>query len=396
MRLIIVTDSFPPLKNSGAIQMLDLSLEFVRQGHEVLVLTPSAQIDATYQLEEFDRLQVLRLKAPKMRSVSYLRRVISEFVMPFMMIRHLKQSPLKRAQFEGVVTYAPSIFLGPLSNHLKRVSGCKNYLIIRDIFPQWAVDVGLISASGLPYYLLKKVERYLYSTADTIGVQTPANLTYFNNDLVDDSTTIEVLQNWLAKGDEKPCSIVVEETLLKGRMIFVYAGNMGDAQGLSIFISLAERMKKNSAVGFLFVGRGSAVSSLRQDVETRALDNVLFFDEIEPEEISALYKQCDVGIISLDQRHKTHNIPGKFLSYMRAGLPVLAVINSGNDLEHIINDNGVGYVTTNHSVDYLTVFAEEVVDSVLSNEDVSEKCQSLYSDLFSPVKAVEKIIDGFA
>jgi len=398
MRLAIITDSFPPLKNSGAIQVLDLSLEFVRQGHEVLVLTPSDEIASLYQLDESSEksgLQVLRLKAPKMRGISYLRRVVSEFLMPFMMIRHLKQTTLDGNQFDGVITYAPSIFLGPLANWLKRKNSCKNYLIIRDIFPQWAVDVGLLSGLGLPYYLLKKVEQYLYSTADTIGAQTPANLAYFSDNVVDEMVTIEVLQNWLAKGDEKPCSIVIEETVLKGRKIFVYAGNIGDAQGLSIFIALAERMQKNSAVGFLFVGRGSAVSSLKQDIATRALDNVLFFDEIEPDEIPALYQQCDVGIISLDQRHKTHNIPGKFLSYMRAGLPVLAVINSGNDLEHIINDNGVGCVTTNHSVDHLTVLIEEVIDGVLVNEDVSEKCQSLYSDLFSPVKAVEQIIDGF-
>jgi len=395
MKLAIITDSFPPLKNSGAIQIRDLSLEFVKQGHEVFVLTSSAGIDAPYRLDGASGLQVLRLKAPKMRDISYLRRVMGEFVMPFMMIHHLKQSLLNCAQFDGVITYAPSIFLGPLASYLKRESRCKNYLIIRDIFPQWAVDVGLLSGSGLPYYLLKKVERYLYSTADTIGVQTPANLPYFNGDVVGNSRTIEVLQNWLAKGGEKPCTIVVENTQLKGRKIFVYAGNMGDAQGLSIFIALAERVQKNSTVGFLFVGRGSAAASLKQAVVEKKLDNVLFFDEIDPQEIPTLYQQCDAGIISLDQRHKTHNIPGKFLSYMQAGLPVLASINHGNDLEDIINDNGVGCVTTHHSVDFLNILVEEIVEELLENEDIKERCQSLYGALFSPVKAVEQIINSF-
>jgi len=397
MKLAIITDSFPPLKNSGAIQMRDLSLEFVKQGHKVLLLTPSAEIDALYQLDESGGLQVLRLKAPKLRDISYLRRVMGEFLMPFMMIRHLKRSPLRRAQFDGVITYAPSIFLGPLANYLKRESRCKNYLIIRDIFPQWAVDVGLLSGSGIPYYLLKKVEQYLYSTADTIGVQTPANLPYFNGDVVEELTTIEVLQNWLAKGDDKPCRIVVEETSLKGRKIFVYAGNMGDAQGLSIFIALAERVQKINfnSVGFLFVGRGSALASLKQRAAEKRLDNILFFDEIDPQEMPALYRQCDTGIISLDQRHKTHNIPGKFLSYMQAGLPVLAVINSGNDLEHIINDHGVGRVTTHHSVDILTILVEEIVEGMLDDGDVKERCKGLYRDLFLPVKTVEQIIHGF-
>ncbi len=367
----------------------------------MLVLTPSAEIDAPCQLDEWDTggergvLQVLRLKAPKIKDISYLRRVVGEFLMPFMMIYHLKQSPFKSVQFEGVITYAPSIFLGPLANHLKRESSCKNYLIIRDIFPQWAVDVGLLSGSGLPYYLLKKVEGYLYSTADTIGVQTPANLSYFNRNVVDDDrVTIEVLQNWLAKGGDKPCTVVVEETVLKGRKIFVYAGNMGDAQGLSIFIALAERMQKNSAVGFLFVGRGNAVASLKQDVATRELDNVLFFDEIEPEEIPALYKKCDVGIISLDRRNKTHNIPGKFLSYMQAGIPVLACINRGNDLKQMIEQENVGRVCTDHSVEILQRCLEEIVGNDLLDSGISRRCLNLSEKLFTPKIATKKIIEA--
>jgi len=396
VKLVIICDSFSPLRNSAAVQMQDLSLEFIRQGHEVLLLTPSSDISTPYQDDKSTGVPVLRLKAPKIRGVSYLRRAISEFLMPFLMIRYLKQSPFNGDLFDGVITYAPSIFLGPLANYLKQKNRCQNYLIIRDIFPQWAVDVGLLSCPSLPYYLLKKVERYLYSTADIIGVQTFANLTYFNRHVVKDSITIDVLQNWLAIKDEKPCSIVVENTALRGRKIFVYAGNMGDAQGVSIFLSLAEKVKKNIAVGFLFVGRGVGVESLKEFAETLALDNILFFDEIDPSEIPKLYQQCDVGIISLDQRHTTHNIPGKFLSYMQAGLPVLAVINKGNDLEHIINNNGVGLATTNHSVDHLIALVQEMIERVLVDEDVSTTCKSLYKELFSPVKAVEQIIDGFS
>ena len=143
------------------------------------------------------------------------------------------------------------------------------------------------------------------------------------------------------------------------------------------------------------MGRGSAAASLKQAVVEKKLDNVLFFDEIDPQEIPTLYQQCDAGIISLDQRHKTHNIPGKFLSYMQAGLPVLASINHGNDLEDIINDNGVGCVTTHHSVDFLNILVEEIVEELLENEDIKERCQSLYGALFSPVKAVEQIINSF-
>ena len=144
------------------------------------------------------------------------------------------------------------------------------------------------------------------------------------------------------------------------------------------------------------MGRGNLLESLKKESKTRDLDNILFFNEIDSEEIPTLYKQCHAGIISLDQRHKTHNIPGKFLSYMQAGLPVLAVINSGNELERIINDNGVGRVTTNHSVEHLVSLVEEIIGSMMDNESVKEKCKSLYNDYYSPKKTVEQIIDSFA
>ncbi len=394
MKVAIITDSFPPLKNSGAIQIRDLSIEFVRQGHEVVVITPSSEIINPYLLSEMDKVQVLILKAPKIKDIGYFRRAIGEYFMPFIMIRHLKRNSLIDNNLDGIITYAPSIFLGPLANMLKKKNNCKNYLILRDIFPQWAVDVGLLSNYGLPYYLLKRVERYLYSTADIIGVQTPANLKYFNENVVYRTGHIEVLQNWLAVNKSKTCSIVVENSILKGRKIFVYAGNMGVAQGLSVFTDLVDSLSTQKSIGFLFVGRGNAVVSLRQAVKARGLDNILIYDEIEPQEIHALYQQCDVGIISLDKRHKTHNIPGKFLSYMQSGLPVLAAINSGNDLEHIINSNKVGCVSTNHSVDVLKKLVEEIVENVLSDDGTKNRCLKLYKDMFSPKKAVEQIING--
>ena len=120
MNFAIITDSFPPLKNSGAIQIRDLSIEFVRQGHEVVVITPSSEIINPYLLSEMDKVQVLILKAPKIKDIGYFRRAIGEYFMPFIMIRHLKRNSLIDNNLDGIITYAPSIFLGPLANMLKK------------------------------------------------------------------------------------------------------------------------------------------------------------------------------------------------------------------------------------------------------------------------------------
>ena len=395
MKIAIITDSFPPLNNSGAVQVMDLALEFIRQGMQVTVITPSSEIIVNFLIESIENIQIIRLKSPKIRGVSYFRRFFGELLMPFSMIYNLKRSHTSINQFDGIITYAPSIFLGPVAKKIKKNSQCKNYLIIRDIFPQWAVDLGLISHNRLPYLFFKLIEKNLYSTADVIGIQTLANMPYFKKE-VSCNLTIEVLQNWLSKEvrGTSYCSIKIADTKLNRRTIFVYAGNIGDAQGLEIFIDLANKFSGNSKVGFLFVGRGSAKRRLRIDADKRKLDNILFYNEINHKEISALYDQCSYGIISLDKRHKTHNIPGKFLSYMRSGLPVLAVINKNNDLEKIIKDNGVGRVVTNHSVNLLVDVVNELLNKPLNDYDMKIRCQKLHKELFSTEKVVKQIAHG--
>lgn len=171
-------------------------------------------------MEDFDGARVIRLKAPKTKDIGYVRRTIGEFLMPFAMLRNLRRSPLAGEKWDGVVWYAPTIFLGPIASALKKASGCRGYLIIRDIFPEWAVDMGLMGR-GLPYRFFDAVARYQYSVADVIGVQTPGNKGYFAEWTQRPGRRLEVLQNWLGAPADAPSTIVVGETVLAS----VNAGN---------------------------------------------------------------------------------------------------------------------------------------------------------------------------
>ena len=244
---------------------------------------------------------------------------------------------------------------------------------------------------GLPYRFFKAIERYQYSVADVIGVQTPANVPYFSEWASPPTRRVEVLQNWLADAPETGCSISVAASAIAGRTILVYAGNMGVAQGMGILIDLAERLRDRRDIGFLFVGRGSDAQRLREDAKARGLENVVFYDEVDPSEIPGLYAQCHVGIVALDPRHKTHNIPGKFVSYMQGGLPVLASINPGNDLAEIIGREGVGQVCTDHSVDTLQRMAESLLAEIAADTGLSSRCRALSAKYFSPQAAVKQI-----
>jgi glycosyltransferase involved in cell wall biosynthesis len=391
MRLALIADIFPPSCTSGAIQLRDLSRELVRQGHKLTVLLPSYDTDKAGCLEDCEGVQVLRLRSPKTKDVGYVRRTLSEFWMPFAMRHHLKRSLLANEHFDGLVWYSPSIFHGPLVQALKRQSRCPSYLIIRDIFPEWAVDVGLMGR-GLPYRLFDAVARYQYSLADVIGVQTPSNLAYFDRWQQKQGRTLEVLQNWLGKPVKARCPIRLDDTTLAGRQVFVYAGNMGVAQGMDIIINLAEQMQNRADVGFLLVGRGGDADRLKALAKDRKLNNVLFYDEIHPDEIPDLYAQCSAGIVALDHRHRVHNIPGKFLTYMQSGLPVLASLNVGNDLAQIIRDQQVGQVCENNDPHTLRRLAEQLLKQVGVDADLPTRCKALFEKQFAVEAAAQQIV----
>ncbi len=391
--IVLITDAFPPSCTSGAIQVGDLARELVRHGHKVTVLVPASNQKDSWILEEYFGVKVLRLRSPRTKDIGYCRRTLAEILMPFAMLLQLRQSPLADQFVDGVVWYSPSIFHGPLASALKRDHRCKSYLIIRDIFPQWAFDTGLIGR-GLPYLFFDLVARYQYSVADTVGVQSVGNLSYFADWSQRSGRKLEVLQNWLGRTASVRCSIRVDDTPLAGRIVFIYTGTMGVAQGLDIFIALIEKLKNCLDIGFLFVGRGSEAVRLKTMVFSNQLSNVLFYDEIPRDEIPDLCSQCGAGIVALDHRHRSHNIPGKFLTYMQNGLPVLANVNPGNDIAGLIKNENVGEVCESNNLDELAQLAIKLLKNINTDLDIAERCRRFYEREFSVEKAVKQIVDG--
>ena len=391
MRIAIIADTYPPLKMSGAVQMRDLVRAFADEGHEPTVIVPTSGLDRPWVLERDGRVTVLRVRTLPTKDVGHVRRVIAEMLLPFILLRAVTASGLRPVRWDGVVWYAPTIFLGPLVRRLRRESGCRSYLILRDIFPEWAVDMGIMRR-GLAYRFFKWVERRQYEVADTIGVQTQANMPYMSAWASQPGRELEVLQNWLSPAPILPCRIDLSSTRLAGRKVLVYAGNMGVAQGMDVFIELAARMRVRSDVGFLFVGRGSDAARFAESAERQGLDNVVFSDEIEPTEIPGLFCQCFAGIVALDPRHKSHNIPGKFLTYMQAGLPVLARINPGNDLEGLIVSERLGAVCTGGGVDELQQCLERLLSDRSLTDGVRERALLVSERMFSSTAAVRQIV----
>ncbi|MEA9598541.1 glycosyltransferase family 4 protein [Polynucleobacter sp. AP-Sanab-80-C2] len=390
--VVIIGDAYPPLQSSASQQLKDLAIEFLNQDIIPTVITSDSELMSPYLVESVDGVKILRLKTLRYKDVSLIRRALAEISMSFFMIRNYQKSSMTSSRWEGIIWYSPSIFLSLFVYYLKIINACQVYLILRDFFPAWALDLGLIK-KGFFYYFAKCCEKFQYSVADFIGIQSFGNLGYFRKCAPSLQKKIQVLQNWLAPIPVSYCSISVSELPIANKKIFIYAGNMGVAQGMGVLIELAEILLYRSDIGFLFVGRGADVERLKLEAKNKGLVNTFFFDQIKSDQIPGLYAQCHVGLIALDPRHSTHNIPGKFLSYLQSGLPVLAIINKENDLALLIRKYQVGKATSDYTKENLKVLAESIIDDIkLDANGISERCRALSRDLFSPQVAVSQIL----
>ena len=388
MRLLLVTDTYPPSRISGALQMRDLARALVDQGHRPLVLTP-ANSGAAVSLACEDGVEVLRVRAPRTKDVPYWRRTLAEFALPWILLRGLRRSTLADEVWEGVVWYSPTIFLGPVAKAVKRRHGCSGYLIVRDLFPDWAVDAGVMRKSGVPYRLFKAIERHQYRQADVIGVQTPSNAPLVAHD-APAATRIEVLHNWLSPPPVVADARPVPLRHLEGRINFVYAGNMGVAQDMDAFVALAHRMRERTDVGFVFVGRGSEAARLK--AQAHDSPNLLVLDEVDPAALPGLLARCHVGIVALHPSHSTHNIPGKLLTYLHAGLPVLARVNSNNDLVALVEQECIGRVVAGDDPMQLHAHALALVDDPDLRSAMGQSGRALALRMFSPEGAARDVV----
>ena len=393
MHIVIIGDTFPPMRTSGAVMLKDLADEYVAQGDGVTVIIPSDFQDEPVVEKNNGNLKIFYVKAFKTKDIGYLRRTLAEFFNPFFMwARLIRFKPFLMDTVELVVWYSPSIFWGPLVKRIKKRWGCRSYLILRDIFPDWAVDLGLLSKANPVLYFFSQVARYQYQQADAIGVQSPKNQDYLIKKIPQLKTKVRVLWNWMREdGDQKKCSIRVSETSLSGKKVFVYAGNIGVAQGINVFLKIIQAFNGKEKIGFLFVGRGSEMSRLKEMVSKAKLENVLFYPEIPAEQINDLYAQCDAGMIVLDERHKTHNIPGKFVSYMYAGLPVFGVVNFGNDLVQIARNNVLGYIADSSEITDLSAAADLFIKNLLIDSKVRDRCKDFGRKVFNSKYAVDEM-----
>jgi glycosyltransferase involved in cell wall biosynthesis len=396
MKILILGDAYPPTYTSGAIMLRDLACELTAQSHSVTILLPEYSQRVAVHENSKKNINVIRVRALRTKDVIYIKRIIAEFINPLLMWRRLRKSNFFwESKFDLIIWYSPTIFWGPLVYLIKRHWKCPAYLILRDIFPDWAIHLGLINKYSPASLFLGLVARYQYHQAEVIGVQSPNSLSYMASKYPKIIPKAKVLWNWVGYNN-RPSSVSlinISNTALAGRKLIIYAGNIGIAQGRDTFLNIINAFKDNHNVGFLFIGRGSEMEALKCKALEAGLDNALFFPQVDPVELQKLYSQCHAGLVVLDPRHKTHNIPGKFVSYMQHGLPVFGILNENNDLIDLVRKNCIGIFQTSTDLEALKKSGEEFTVKILADSAASLRCKNVYQSLFTSKEAAKNILE---
>ena len=389
LKILLLTDAFFPYVNSASVQLYDLTEEFINQGHSVDVVTPKYEENTQKIIHSNKELKILRFNLRHAKDKNKSRRLLSEIMMSFMAMWCLRKE-LNNYKYDLIVWYSPSIFWGPLVYFLKRKYKCHTYLILRDIFPEWAYEVGILK-NKFAYTILKIVARFQYVVADRIGIQSEGNITYFKDEQKF-KQKVEVLNNWLSPQPHQASSLVEQINKISAQHKFLYIGNFGIAQELEIFTELANELKENGDVAFVFVGSGALQAELKKLKMRSELDNFHIFDAVPAEEVISICEVCDYGIVALNIRHMSHNIPGKFLTYIRAKLPVLARVNGNNDLVDIIEYYNVGVACCSGDVHELLDGVSRITSMSKSNVEFKTNCDELFKAKFETNVAVRQIL----
>ena len=317
----------------------ELVYEFRDKGQEVYVATVSEKkYGFETQLEKENGVNVLRIKTGNMFGVSFVEKGITNLTLGNIFKKEINKY-FNNVKFDLVIHHTPPITFTPVIDYLKNKYNTKSYLILRDIFTQNAVDLGIIKNRFL-FNFFRKKEEILYKKSDFIGCMSQGNIKYiekYNSEV--NKNKLHILRNW---GKIKPIlninrkEIRAKYGFLENDFILVFGGNMGKPQGLEFLLNLAKEYKEKKDIKFLLIGKGNEKNRLQSIKKEENLDNVIFLDFIPREEYEVLTGACDLGIVSLHSCFTIPNIPSKTVDYCKLSLPILAVIDKNTDYPEIL------------------------------------------------------------
>ena len=317
----------------------ELVEEFVERGNEIYIATINERRNGNpTELIEDKSKKILRIKTGNMFKTNFIEKGLATISLGYLFKKNIKKY-WNDVEFDIVIQNTPPITFTPVIKWLKQKNKLISYLILRDIFPQNALDLGIIKNKFLFNYFRKK-EKELYRFSDLIGCMSKGNIEYLlehNSEISRDK--MHILRNW---GKIKEKINIDRENLRKeynyqnNDFILVFGGNMGKPQELDFLLEIARELFEEKNIKFLFIGQGTEQERLKQKSKEMELLNVKFIDFIPREEYEKVLAMCDLGVISLSSKFTIPNIPSKTIDYFKLELPVIAFVDNKTDYSEVL------------------------------------------------------------
>ncbi|MEY0303576.1 glycosyltransferase family 4 protein [Providencia manganoxydans] len=386
---LIIDDYLPHSTRVGAKMFHELACEFIKQGYKVTVITPDFYQKHTLVKDTVDNISVWRFKSGKIKNTNKIKRAYNESLLSIRAWRAIKNQ-IDEYSFQGIIYYSPSIFFGQLVKKIKLKCKCPSYLILRDLFPQWCIDSGIIRKNSLLEKYFRFFESISYKQANTIGLMSERNIHIFNK--YNQGYNTHVLRNWAEVKPTSKSNSYRTTLSLQNKIIYFYGGNIGHAQDMYNLMKLAREMKKHSDAHFLFVGQGDEVNLVQKLIEKWKLKNTTYLPSLDQNEFKKLLSEVDIGLFSLAKEHTSHNFPGKLLGYMVQSIPILGSVNAGNDLIPLINQSNSGYIHVNGEDDLLLQSAISLYNDKKIREEIGNNGFKLLQNEFNVTTIASSII----
>lgn len=346
----------------------DLLGQFSLNNFDIYILSPSERGDKkTRRIIKKDNVTIIQVKSLKTQKTNKIEKLISSLSLEFLFLRAYRKE-LNNIEFDIVLMPTPTIFV---NNFLKQIKLSKKgfiYLLLKDIFPQNAIDLNFMKSNSIVTRFFEKIENKLYANVDYIGCMSPENKRFLINNRSVNKNKVEVNPNSL---DLSRYPILEKDTfrksenILKDDLIFVYGGNLGKPQGIEKIMKLAKYLETQNSIYFIICGKGTESNNLKKFIKKENLKKTKTFSNLTKLEYLQIVKESNMGFVFLHKSFSIPNYPSRILDYMNYKLPVFSWTDNVSDVGDVFINNNAGF-----SFKYEDDFSE--IKSVINNLNPQE------------------------
>lgn len=349
----------------------DLLRQFISHNNEMYIVSPiGARAHGKTQVIHEENCTLLKVPTGNIQKANMIEKGLNTVLIEKRYKKAIKKY-LSGTRFDLVLYSTPPITFAGAVKYVKKRDHAKTYLLLKDIFPQNAVDLGMFTKRTILYKYFRSKEKKLYAFSDYIGCMSQANVDYVlrHNPGINPKTvevcpnSIEVVSHSVDDGKKK--MIREKYGIPLDKKVFVYGGNLGKPQGVDFLIKCLRSQRNNKEVFFLIVGDGTEYGKLKSVSSKYPQNNFKLIKFLPKEDYDTLVGACDVGLVFLDYRFTIPNFPSRLLSYMQAKIPVLACTDPNTDFGDVIVNGGFGWWCPSNDLSAFCRLMKRIVNAEL-------------------------------